>query len=173
MTLPYFETERLNMNLASLDDADFFITLFNSPGWIKYIGDRNVHTTQESIEYIKTKMLPQQEELGYGNYVMSLKSDGTKIGTVGIYNRPNLEDQDIGFSLLGDYMGKGYAYEAASKLLDLAMNTMGFKRMTAVTTNDNISSQKLIEKLGLKYEQVVDWPGDDAILWRYGINKIE
>ena len=65
-----FETERLTMKLADLEDADFFLELYNLPSFIKHIGDRNIRTKEDAEQYIKTKFRPHIEKLGYGNYVV-------------------------------------------------------------------------------------------------------
>jgi len=70
------------------------------------------------------------------------------MGTSGIYARPNVEDVDIGFAMLPDYMGKGYSYEAASKLMELAKAEFGLKKITALTTRNDLQllqSQCLVQ----------------------------
>lgn len=162
-----FETERLIMKLADLDDADFFLELYNTPSFIKYIGDRNLRTKEDAEDYIKNRFFPQIEKLGFGNYVVILKENQTKIGAVGIFEREGLDVLDIGFSFLEKYEGKGYAYESANRLKEVAAIDFGVKKLSAITTKDNFSSQKLIEKLGLKFQKIITIPNDDAELMYY------
>ena len=162
-----FETERLIMKLADLDDADFFLELYNTPSFIQYIGDRNLRTKEDAENYILNRFLPQFQKLGFGNYVVILKEDNTKIGAVGIFEREGLDVLDIGFSFLEKYEGKGYAYESANRLKDFAAIDFGVKKLSAITTKDNFSSQKLIEKLGLKFQKIITIPNDDAELMYY------
>ena len=162
-----FETERLIMKLADLDDADFFLELYNTPSFIKYIGDRNLRTKEDAEDYIKNRFFPQIEKLGFGNYVVILKENQTKIGAVGIFEREGLDVLDIGFSFLEKYEGKGYAYESANRLKEVAAIDFGVEKLSAITTKDNFSSQKLIEKLGLKFQKIITIPNDDAELMYY------
>ncbi|MFC0345724.1 GNAT family N-acetyltransferase [Epilithonimonas hispanica] len=162
-----FETERLIMKLADLDDADFFLELYNTPSFIQYIGDRNLRTKEDAENYILNRFLPQFQKLGFGNYVVILKEDNTKIGAVGIFEREGLDVLDIGFSFLEKYEGKGYAYESANRLKEVAAIDFGVKKLSAITTKDNFSSQKLIEKLGLKFQKIITIPNDDAELMYY------
>ena len=78
-----FETERLILKPTSEEDAEFILELFNTPKWIKYVGDRNIKTVENAREYIKTKMLSQLEKLGYSNYTLIRKADNCKIGLCG------------------------------------------------------------------------------------------
>ena len=116
MTTTYksFETERLVLKPFAETDAAFLLTLLNSPKWLKYIGDRNVHTEEEAVNYITVKMITQLDKLGYGNYLVIRKEDNEAMGACGLYERPGLPMIDIGFAYLPGFEGKGYGYEAAS-----------------------------------------------------------
>ena len=161
---PSLETERLWLKPTSIEDAEFIFTLLNTPKWLKYIGDRNVHSIEDAEDYIKVKMLPQLERLGYGNYTLVRKSDQQKLGTCGIYDREGLEGVDIGFALLSDYEGAGYAFEAASKVIQVARDQYGISLMKGITTTDNHASQKLLKKLGLQLKGPIRLPDDPAEL---------
>lgn len=162
-----FETERLTMKLADLEDADFFLELYNLPSFIKHIGDRNIRTKEDAEKYIKTKFRPHIEKLGYGNYVVIHKELNKKIGAVGVFVRDGIEVPDIGFSFFPDFEGKGFAYESASKLKELVAENFGLTKISAMTTDENTSSQKLIEKLGLKFQKFVTLPDETEELMYY------
>src|SRR6201986_3267525 len=116
------ETERLRVREFTLNDAAFIIELVNSPGWLKYIGDRNIKTDDKAKEYLQNGPLKSYAENGFGLSMVELKSDGTPVGMCGIIKRVALEHADIGFAFLPQYMGKGYAYEIASATLLFAKN---------------------------------------------------
>ena len=166
-----YQTERLILKPASVDDADFFLELYNMPKFIQFIGDRNIRTKQDAENYIQNRFLPQIEKLGFGNYVVILKENNKKIGAVGIFERDGLEVLDIGFSFFEEFEGKGYAYESAMKIKEIAKDEFNISKISAITTKDNISSQKLIEKLGLKFQKKVRLPDDDEELLYYEIEK--
>lgn len=165
------ETERLLLKPISTDDAGLILELYNSPKFIEFIGDRNIRTLEDSENYIVGKFLPQMERIGFGNYLIERKSDGMKIGAVGIFERDGLDVHDIGFSFLPEFEGQGYGFESASKLLSTAFNEFGLKKISAITTKTNFSSQKLIERLGLKYLKTVRIPNDEEELLYYEIEN--
>lgn len=166
-----YQTSRLFLKPTSEEDAEFILKLMNTPKWLKNIGDRNVKSEEDARIYIKNKMLQQLLKLGYSNYTMILKSDKTKIGTCGLYNREGLNGIDIGFSLLPNFEKQGYAFEAASKIKDLAFNTFNIKTIKAITTKDNLASQKLLEKLGLENIGTTTIPNDDEELLLYSLTN--
>ena len=159
-----FETKRLLLKPMSKEDASFLLELLNSPKWIKYIGDRNVYTIKEAATYIKTKMTPQLKKLGFSNYTVIRKIDNAKVGSCGLYDREGLEGIDLGFAFLPQYEKMGFAFESANKLKDLAFNQFNLKKISAITTKENIDSQRLLEKLGLKYIKTINIQDDDEDL---------
>ncbi len=167
-----FDTERLRLIPTSIDDADFLLVLLNSPKWLKYIGDRKVETIEDAITYVQNRMNPQLERLGFGNYTVSLKSNNQKIGICGLYDRKGLEGLDIGFAFLPEFEKKGYAFESAYKLLEVAVEKFKIKEISAITTEDNSESQKLLVKLGLQFEKKFFLEGDseELMLFKLRIN---
>ena len=162
-----YETERLIIRPMSLEDADLILELYNMPNFIKFIGDRNIRNLEDAENYIQSKFLPQFEKLGFGNYLIVLKEGNQKIGGVGIFEREGLDIVDIGFSVLEKFEGKGYMFEAAQKVKSIGMNDFGLKKVSAITTKDNISSQKLIERLGLRFQKYVTLPNEVEELMYY------
>ncbi len=161
------ETERLILHPVKMEDAAFILELYNSPNFIKFIGDRKLRTVEDAENYIKEKFLPHVEKHGFGSYVIVTKSDTKKIGNVGIYVRDGLDAPDIGFSFLPEFERKGYGFEASKKLMEIAISEFALKKISAITTKENTSSQKLIEKLGLKYIKIVRLPDDPEDLLYY------
>ena len=98
---------------------------------------------------------------------MSLKADGSMIGICGLFKRENLEDPDIGFGVLPDYCGLGYAGEAAAAVLAYARKELGIKALTAIVSPANEPSIGLIKKLGLTFERMITMPGEDHAICLY------
>jgi RimJ/RimL family protein N-acetyltransferase len=166
-----FETERLLLKPTSVEDASFIVELVNSPKWIQYIGERNVRTEGEAKQYILEKMTPQLEKMGFANYTVVRKLDGVKMGTCGLYDREGLEGVDIGFAFLPEFENKGYGYESANKIKLVGFSQFGLKKIHAITTKENLASQKLIEKLGMTFKKFIKIPNDDEELMLYEIDN--
>lgn len=162
-----YETERLILKPADLEDADFFLKLYNLPSFIKHIGDRNLRTKEDAENYITNRFLPQIKKLGFGNYVVIHKELNEKIGAVGVFVREGIDVPDIGFSFFPDFEGKGYAYESAVNLMEIVKTEFGIEKLSAMTSDENLSSQKLIERLGLEFKKYVIFPDDNEELRYY------
>ena len=162
-----FQTKRLIIQPISIEDADFILELLNSPKWKKYIGDRNINSTEEAQQYISERMLPNLEKYGYSNNAVIRKEDNVKLGTCGLYKRDGLEVVDIGFAFLPQHEGKGYAYEAANKLTEAAHSDFNISELSGYTLEENTSSRKLLEKLGFSLIGKTFIPNDSEELLHY------
>jgi RimJ/RimL family protein N-acetyltransferase len=148
------ETERLQLREFNLGDAEFIIELLNSPGWLQYIGDRNVKTKEQAIEYLERGPLKSYAQNGYGLSLVETK-DGQSIGMCGIIKRDSLENPDIGFAFLEQFSGKGYAYEIVSATLTHARVQLKIPKISAITLPQNARSIRLLEKIGLVFIQSI------------------
>ncbi len=151
----------------TLAEAPFVLELLNTETWIQHIGERNIHTIAAAEQYIQDKMLNHYQIHGFGNYLISLLPAGAKIGCVSLYRREGFPDVDIGFAMLPAYMGNGYAYEAAAAIMVYATEYLKLPVISAFTTPENIASQRLIEKLGLSFEQTMIWEETQEKMFYY------
>lgn len=170
-----FETERLLIRPVEEEDADFILELLNTPKFLELIGDREVRTADQARQYIRKKMLPQLYRLGFGNYAVIRKTDGMRLGTCGLHDREGLEGVDIGFAFLPQHERKGYAYESALRLKQAALEDFGIKQILGITSKANLPSQKLLLKLGLKFERTITLPNEDEeiLLYRFSVEEEE
>lgn len=166
-----FDTERLHLRPANLEDAAFILDLLNTPKWLQYIGDRNVRTLAAAEKYIEERMFPQLKRLGFGNYTVIRKVDGVKLGCCGIYDREGLDGVDIGFSFLPEFEGKGYAYESAACVKEAAFSVFNLKKIGAITLEENMASRKLLEKLGLQFLRMIQVGEDPEELCYYELKN--
>jgi RimJ/RimL family protein N-acetyltransferase len=148
-------TERLTIRQIEEDDDSFILELLNDPSFIRNIGDRNVRTLDDARDYIRKGPLASYERHGFGLWLVELTGEGTPIGMCGLLKRDVLDSPDIGFAYLPAFHGKGYGYEAARAVLDHARNALGLPRVVAIVNADNEPSARLLEKLGMRFEGMV------------------
>jgi len=160
-----FETPRLILREFNEGDANFLLELLNSKGWLENIGDRGVKTLEQAEVYLKKNYIDEYPKYGFGFYLMEKKETGESIGMCGFIKRPVLEDVDIGFALLTQFEKKGYAFEAASATMNFGNEVLGFQKITAITTSENLPSQNLLKKIGLRFEKMIDFKGEELMLF--------
>ncbi len=141
-------TERLTLRPLQLEDAPFIVELFNSETWLRFIGDRGIKTLADAEDFLRNNALRFFKEKGWGTYLVSLRSNGTAIGTVGLYQRDHLDHPDFGYALLPDFAGHGYATEASQAYLNEIRDSLDLLTILAIVQHDNPKSHRVLEKLG-------------------------
>jgi [ribosomal protein S5]-alanine N-acetyltransferase len=163
------ETPRLSIRHLGSGDEPFILELLNQASFISNIGDRGVRTLGDATEYIRKGPATSYEKFGFGLFHVALKDSGTPIGICGLLKRDSLDDVDIGFAYLERYWGQGYALEAARAVMDFGWRTVGLKRIVAITATHNEASMRLLEKLGMQFERVIQFPGTAGDTNLFGI----
>ena len=156
------ETERLVLREMTAGDAAFVLRLVNEPAFLRYIGDRGVHTLDDARRYIADGPVAGYARDGYGLMRVERRSDGAALGMCGVLKRDTLPDPDLGFSFFPEYWSQGYALESARAILRHARGTLGLGRILAITTQDNEPSMRLLHKLGFRFERLVTM-GDEEL----------
>lgn len=164
------ETERLHLRRVTPQDAGLMLAIWNDPAFVRFVGDRGIRSLDEALAAMQTGAFRLYAEFGYGPYALSLKEDGRQVGICGLFRREHLEHPDIGFALLPDFCGQGYAYEASVAVLAHARDDLGIKTLTAIVSPHNMASIALIEKLGLRFHRRITMPGDAEAISLYSMS---
>jgi RimJ/RimL family protein N-acetyltransferase len=164
------ETDRLTLRRLTLNDAEFIFRLVNDPAWLRFIGDKNVHDLDGARRYLREGPLDMYERFGFGLYRVEERNTGVPVGMCGLIKRDTLPDADVGYAFLPEARGKGYAFEAASAVLDHGRRVFGLKRILAIVSPDNAGSIRVLEKAGMKYEREMEVrPGDSVKVFAWTV----
>lgn len=166
------ETERTILREVTETDAEFVLDLLNQPSFIRFIGDRNVRSVEQARDYIESRFTESYRKFNFGMWAVEMKETNATAGICGFVRRDSLPDVDIGFAFLPQFERRGYAYESAAAVLEYGKNILNFKRVLAITSQDNESSGKLLGKLNFKYERLIKLPHDDEELKLFSSNVL-
>lgn len=172
------ETERLLLREIRETDVDGIFELDSNPEVHKYLGGRPIKTKDEALRIIQF-IQKQYKEHGIGRFACIEKSSGDFIGWSGLkFNTGEKEELnghrnfiDIGYRFIPRYWRKGYGYESAVACLDFGFNEMNYKKIYGCALKDNIGSNKILSKIGLKFVNEFTFENDKAI-W-YELTKEE
>jgi RimJ/RimL family protein N-acetyltransferase len=156
------ETKRLNIRWMNEGDAPFILKLLNDPTYISMIRDTFVRDIAGAADYIREKYIKSYEANGYGLYLIETKAS-MPVGICGIINR-GLDVPDIGFAVLKEHAGNGYTTEAAKKVLEHARTELQLNKISAITTEENVASTKVIKNLGFTFIKILTLPDADKEL---------
>jgi [ribosomal protein S5]-alanine N-acetyltransferase len=158
-------TPRLALERLTLADAPFILTLVNDPDWLRYIGDKGVHTLDDARRYLETGPLAMYARDGFGLLRVTLLESGAPIGMCGLLRRDTLPAVDLGFAFLPRHRGQGYAREAAAAVLEHAFGTLGVDRILAIVSFGNTRSEIVLGKLGFRPAGTVRLGAEDLQLF--------
>jgi ribosomal-protein-alanine N-acetyltransferase len=146
--MPVLRTERLDLCELEPSDAHFILRLTNTEGWLRYIGDRGVRSEDDAREYIERGPRAMYAQHGHGLWRIDRREDGRAIGMCGLIRRDSLPAPDLGFALLPEFAGLGYAREATVACIEFARERFGWPRLLAIVQADNQASLRLLRGLG-------------------------
>ncbi|GAA0316023.1 GNAT family N-acetyltransferase [Bacillus carboniphilus] len=149
---PTLETERLVLRPITKDDAADIFHYASQPEVSKHVTWEAHQTLEDTYRFIDFA-LNQYEAGGIAPWVMILKDTNQLIGTIDFvsWNQKH-EVAEIGYVCSPDHWGKGYTPEASKELIRLGIEEMGLTRIQARTFTENDNSQRVLMKLGMKYE---------------------
>jgi len=167
------ETQRLTLREFSTDDAGFILRLLNEPSFLRFIGDKRVRNLEDARQYILNGPIESYARNGFGLYLVQLKTTHTSLGMCGLLKRESLTDVDIGFAFLPEFWNQGFAFEAAKAVMLYARDVLKLPRIVAITNKDNDASGKLLEKLGMRFDRMINLTGDESEIKLYVSQELQ
>ncbi len=105
---------------------------------------------------------------GYGMWAVDEKSSGAYCGRAGLWYREGWPEPEVGWSLIQNAEGKGYALEAALKSREYAYGTLGWTTAISLIGAGNKRSEALAKRMGAVFDYEYKHPGYGAMLvWRH------
>ena len=152
------ETPRLIMREFTLDDVDAVFEFSSEHEVMKLTGDPTLTSPEEARSIITDIWLPEYKKYGYARYALVHKGDNKVIGFCGLKYIPpgDLGDNegapDIGYRMLSKYWGQGLGFEAAQAAMEYGRKTLGLTNIFGDAVVENAASNRILQKLGLKFE---------------------
>lgn len=166
-----FETERLGVRPTDPtcdSDVQAMLSLFHSQASQKSFGKSVLDMNYEACKNFAQKRWDEMYKVyGYGSFLAFRKpasQDGAPVvvGTCTLVKEPDADFPDIGYALLDEAIGKGYATEAAQGLIKYCRENCGLGDVTGYTRTDNSASRKSLERIGLRLVACVNVKYQDS-----------
>ena len=146
------ETERLVLRPHRMDDLDDLARFHGDPEVVRYV-PWPVRDREATEETLRVK-LTQTELVAHGQWLVlavEVRSTGRVVGEV-LLKWASDGQGEVGFAFARDAQGQGYAAEAATAMLRLGFDDLGFHRVVAVVVEGNDPSARLLGRLGFRQE---------------------
>lgn len=147
-----FESTRLTMRPVHPKDRQQSLNHWQDPTWTRYIGSPLSATL--AAERFERTLQPWSQKDGK-RWVLSIerKNDFALVGELMFRHLPEHPGVgEIGYGLYKGYLGQGYAFEAASRLVEHLFSRFELHKLIAICDSRNTASWRLLEKLSMRRE---------------------
>lgn len=159
------ETERLILRPPVADDLPWLQDQVNAPGVMRHLGGiRSAERVAEGLE----NDIAAFASGDYRRWTVWLRVGACRVGRCGLFRVRSEAAPDglrgrneIGWTLVEDRWGQGYATEAARAVLGFGFGTLGHGAIFAQTSDSNRASTRMMGRLGFARRPELDWDDPD------------
>jgi [ribosomal protein S5]-alanine N-acetyltransferase len=144
-----FETQNLVLKPILESELSTLHMIFTDSYVRKYLCDDQVFSLQQVEEMLKQSIKHFKEER-FGLWFIKINSESEIIGFVGLWYFFDEEQPQLIYALLPKALKKGYATEAATKIIEYCFDDLGYEYLVASCDRLNVESQKVAERLGMR-----------------------
>src|SRR3954469_21675790 len=139
------ETSRLVLRVPTLEDLDPWAAMMTDEETARFIG--GVMRREGTWRALMT-MIGSWHALGFGMFSVIEKSSGRWIGRLGPWQPEGWPGREIGWSIVRDCWGRGYAVEGSRAATNWAFDSLGWTDVIHSIAPENVQSQRVAQKLG-------------------------
>jgi RimJ/RimL family protein N-acetyltransferase len=146
-------TERLLLRKLRRSDIPALVPLIGASE-VAATTLRIPHPYSEADGHAYLRLLARHRKPWFGifHFRSGLRESEQLCGGVGLSPEPDHGRAEIGYWIGVPFWGKGIASEAAREMIRYGFEDLGLNRIFANVYSGNAASQRVLEKLGMKYE---------------------
>lgn len=160
--MPEIETTRLRLRYFSQDDLDDLFCIYSNPEVMKYVGKGA--RTKDETQAALISMIKHWKH-GFGMWAVIYKQSDKMIGRCGLCFLDNTPQVELGYTLDKPYWNMGLATEASRASLKYGFEEIRLERIVGIAKLENIASQRVMQKVGMKYEKNAHYYNSDVVYY--------
>jgi len=162
------ETERLYIRPLTLDDLGDWEKFFHTPSSLLFFPPFLTGKPKKDATSWIEKQLDRYKDGRFGLQALIEKSTGKFVGQCGLLTQEidNAKVIEIGYSLLPEHEGKGYATEAAKHFKKYAFDNKLTNSLVSIIHVDNIASQQVATRNGMTNSKRTTFHEIDVFVFR-------
>ena len=162
---PIFETQRLSIRPYTIADFQHFYSLNSDEDIMRYI--RPAQDLQGSKDFFEKILTDYEERPGLGRWGMFSKDGNIFVGSFAVIPVHDTDDIQLGYALLKENWGKGYASESVKGGLKYAFESLNLSSIAGITEAGNLASQRVLLKAGFVFEKTFREGEKELLQYRY------
>lgn len=147
------ETDRLRLRLWRESDFEDYAAYYSDPVLARFVGGV---CDRETAWRKMASLAGHWALLGFGYWAVEEKDTGTFVGCVGLWESDGWPELELGYWLVPETHGKGYATEAAKAAMRYAREELKAESLVSYIDPGNVPSQKVSERLGGTFENTIE-----------------
>ena len=164
MSIPLpIETERLVIRRFTEEDVAALAELYADAEVMRYISYGVLDAA--GFARVREKYERVEAERGFTFWAIVERSTGRFLGDVGFGVYAPTGEPELGYTIVRDAWGRGYASEAAKACLDAALEHLDAERVVALVDAENAASLRVADRIGMEREGTVDAHGRPHVLF--------
>jgi RimJ/RimL family protein N-acetyltransferase len=163
---PTVHTARLILRSFTMDDADAYADIRLNEKVIDWLprppaGEARGETASRTIRHFADCWARH----GVGPWAVCDRESGRLLGHCGLRYLDDFNGVEALWTLDPVCWGRGYASEAAAESLRFGFEVAGLAEIFAITMPTNLSSRKVMEKIGMRYRRELTWKDFDIVYY--------
>ncbi|MDH3245194.1 MAG: GNAT family N-acetyltransferase [Saprospiraceae bacterium] len=147
------ESPRLLLRPWESRDVEIFIKFYNDKNLARFVGGRK--TAEEAWRHLAC-LIGHWYLKGFGYWAVEEKTSGDFVGCCGLWYSQEWPEVELGYWLLPQHMGKGFATEAGMRSLQYASSTLSLTSVVSYIDPANEPSKKVAKRLGGTFEKTIE-----------------
>ncbi|MCF4967399.1 GNAT family N-acetyltransferase [Nostoc sp. CMAA1605] len=149
-----FSTSRLLAERLQFQDLHELCRMHQNQKVMATLG--GVRSDEETRLFIFNN-LHHWQSYGFGLWVFRDKNNHQFVGRAGLRNTSveGINEVELAYALMDKFWGQGLATEMGEQILKIGFELLKLKDIVCFTLTTNQASQRVMEKLGFKYEREI------------------
>jgi [ribosomal protein S5]-alanine N-acetyltransferase len=157
-------SDRLYVRRYTLADEEAFFRLNGDEEIMRFI--RPAKSREDSKAFLIENLQFYETHPGLGRWALLEKGSDEFVGTFSLLPLAHTDDVHIGYALLKEHWGKGYAAEIVGAGVKYVFDVLKLLTVVAVTYEANVPSQKVLTKNGFVKDGVYGGVEKNDLLFR-------
>ena len=165
-------TSRLRFrHFVSSDLDELYREIYHKPEVATMLSSTGT-ISREQTASILYRRLKHWQEHGFGAWALIDKQSQELVGHCGLHYLGNQPPEvELTYTIKPTHWGKGLATEAGSAVLQWGFTALKLSKIVAVTGLNNLASQRVLTKLGMRYEKNMQYNSTEVMY--YAISRTE
>ena len=147
------ETARLRLRHWKEGDFDQFARYYADPDDARFVGGQK--DPDQAWRHMALQIGHWQLR-GFGYWAIEEKETGAFVGSAGLWRSPGWPELELGYWLVKEHQGKGYALEACRRCIEHAREALRATSLVSYIDPRNEPSIRLAKRLGAAYEGMIE-----------------